>query len=431
VKGGLIVNVGLPAFLPGSQVDVRVVHELDTLLGTTVPVRIIKLNKQRGNIVASRRVLREEELQEQKQQTLARLTEGAVVDGTVKNVTDYGVFVELGGIDGLIHVTDISWGRIQAPAEVFKPGDPVTAKVIKFDREKERVSLGVKHLSPDPWEGISGQYQAGQTVTGSVTSVNDYGAFVELAPGIEGLIHVSEMGWSKRPRHPSKVFKPGETVEAVVLKVEPEARRISLSVKQCKADPWLDLEQRCQIGTIVEGRVRNLTSYGAFLEVEEGVEGLVHVTDLSWDQGVRNPEDVLKKGRKTKAVVLHVDSENRRLSLGIKQLQPDNWENFFSCNYEGDVITGNVTRTVKFGAFVELAPGVEGLCHSSEMAKNSNGKGALKTGQAYRFKIVKLDEFTRKIGLSRRGLSGEEADPVTVEKFSVAGPGNPPRLPAP
>ena len=263
-----------------------------------------------------------------------------------------------------------------------------------------------------------------------MTSANDYGAFVEIAPGIEGLIHISEMSWSKRPRHPSKVFKPGEAVEAVVLKVEAEARRISLSVKQCKPDPWVGLEQRYQIGNIVEGRVRNLTSYGAFLEVEDGVEGLVHVSDLSWDQGVRHPEEVLKKGRKTKTVVLHVDSENRRLSLGIKQLQPDNWENFFSCNYEGDVVTGNVTRAVKFGVFVELAPGVEGLCHSSEMPKNANGKGQLKTGQAYKFKIVKLDEFTKKIGLSRRGISGGEADALALEEFSTAGPGNPPRLPA-
>ncbi len=431
VKGGLIVNVGLPAFLPGSQVDVRAAHDLDSLLGTTVPVRIIKLNKHRGNIVVSRRVLREEELREQKQQTMAKLAEGAVVEGAVKNVTDYGVFVDLGGIDGLIHVTDISWGRIQTPAEVFKPGDPVTAKVIKFDPEKERVSLSIKHLTTDPWEAISGRYHAGDTQTGTVTSLHDYGVFVELATGVEGLIHVSETSWSKRPRHPSKVFKPGAAVEAVVLKVEPEGRRISHSVKQCKADPWLDLNQRYQIGTIVEGRVRSLTSYGAFMEVEEGVEGLVHVSDLSWDQKVKHPDEVLKKGRKTQAVVLHVDSENRRLSLGIKQLQPDHWETFFSCYYEGDVVTGNVTRNVKFGAFVELAPGVEGLCHSSEMPRNSNGKGPLKTGQAYRFKIVKLDEFTKKIGLSRRGISDKEAEPVIHQEVSAAAAGNPPGLSTP
>jgi small subunit ribosomal protein S1 len=406
VKGGLMVDVGVPAFLPGSQLDVRPANDVDSLLGTTLPVRIIKVNKRRGNVVVSRRVLMEEELREIKQQTLAKLALGAIVEGTVKGVTDYGAFVDLGGLDGLIHLTDISWGRVQAPGEVLKAGDQVTAKVIKFDPQKERVSLSIRELTPDPWQGIAERCEAGRKITGKVTSLNDYGAFIEVEPGVEGLVHVSEMSWSQRARHPSKIVKLEDQVEAVVLKIEPDARRISLSLKQNKPDPWLDLRERCPIGTVVEGRVRNMTSYGAFVEIEEGVEGLIHISDLSWDQRLKHPDEVLKKGRNTRAVVMHVDTQNRKLSLGVKQLQPDQWETFFSCHLAGDEVTGRVTRMTNFGAFVELAPGVEGLCHSSEIpGRSSAGKQSrLKIGQAHKFKIVKLDEFGKKIGLSRRGV---------------------------
>jgi small subunit ribosomal protein S1 len=412
VKGGLTVDVGVPAFLPGSQMDVRPANDVDSLLGTTVPVRIIKVNKRRGNVVVSRRVLMEEELREIKQQTLANLELGAIVEGTVKSVTDYGAFVDLGGLDGLIHLIDISWGRVQAPGDVLKAGDQVTAKVIKFDPQKERVSLSIRELTPDPWVGITERHEAGRKIMGKVTSLNDYGAFVEVEPGVEGLVHVSEMSWSQRARHPSKIVKLEDQVEAVILKIDPDARRISLSLKQNKPDPWLDLSERYPIGTVVEGHVRNMTSYGAFVEIEEGVEGLIHISDLSWDQRLKHPEEVLRKGRTTRAVVMHVDTPNRKLSLGVKQLQPDQWETFFSCYLVGDEVTGSPTRITNFGVFVELAPGVEGLCHISEIPGRSNGgkQSRLKIGQAHKFKVVKLDEFGKKIGLSRHGVIDDVAD---------------------
>jgi small subunit ribosomal protein S1 len=430
VKGGLTVDVGVPAFLPGSQLDVRPANDVDSLLGTTLPVRIIKVNKRRGNVVVSRRVLLEEELREIKQQTLANLELGAVVEGTVKSVTDYGAFVDLGGLDGLIHLTDISWGRVQAPGEVLKAGDQVTAKVIKFDPQKERVSLSIRELMPDPWAGIAERYEAGGKVTGKVTSLNDYGAFVEVEPGVEGLVHVSEMSWSQRARHPSKIVKLEAQVEAVILKIDPDARRISLSLKQNKPDPWLDLSERYPIGTVVEGRVRNMTSYGAFMEIEEGVEGLIHISDLSWDQRLKHPDEVLRKGRTTRAVVMHVDTQNRKLSLGVKQLQPDQWETFFSCHLAGDEVTGNVTRITNFGVFVELAPGVEGLCHISEIPGRSNGgkQSRLKIGRAHKFKVVKLDEFSKKIGLSRHGVIDDVVDEERRTRVADARPaGDDPR----
>jgi small subunit ribosomal protein S1 len=404
VKGGLTVDIGIPAFLPGSQADVRPVPDLDSLVGQEIPVRIVKLSRGRGNVVVSRRALLEEELQQRRQQTLAGLSEGATVTGTVKNVTNYGAFIDLGGIDGLLHVTDISWGRVRNPAEVLQAGQEITLKVLKFDSEKERVSLSLKHMQPDPWENIEQRYQEAGRVTGRVVSITDYGAFVELEPGLEGLIHVSELSWSKRLKHPSKVLKLDQQVEAAITQVNTPERRISLSLKRLQRDPWVNLGERYPIGQMVQGRVRNLTSYGAFVEIEEGVDGLVHVSDLSWSNKVKHPKDELKKGQIIRAVVLHIDEENRRVSLGIKQLEPDVWEKFFSLHLAGDDVKGQVTRLAKFGAFVELAPGVEGLCHNSEMSAGygKQRKPALRAGEEYEFRIIKLDEFDKKISLSRR-----------------------------
>jgi small subunit ribosomal protein S1 len=404
VKGGLTVDIGILAFLPGSQADVRPIPDLDALVGQEIPVRIVKLSRGRGNVVVSRRALLEEELQQRRQQTLAGLSEGATVTGTVKSVTNYGAFIDLGGLDGLLHVTDLSWGRVRNPAEVLRVGEEITLKVLKFDPGKERVSLSLKHLQPDPWENIEQRYQEGARVTGRAISITDYGIFVELEPGLEALIHVSELSWSKRLKHPSKMLKLEQQVEGVITQLNTAERRISLSLKRLQPDPWVHLSERYPIGQIVQGRVRNLTTYGAFVEIEEGVDGLVHVSDLSWSSRVKHPKDELKKGQIIRAAVLHVDEENRRVSLGIKQLEPDVWETFFSLHLVGDDVKGQITRFAKFGAFVELAPGVEGLCHNSEMAANlsKQRKPALRAGQEYEFRIIKLDEFDKKISLSRR-----------------------------
>jgi small subunit ribosomal protein S1 len=404
VKGGLTADIGVPAFLPGSQADVRPVPDLDALVGQEIPVRIVKLSRSRGNVVVSRRALLEEELQERRNQTLAGLAEGAIVTGTVKNVTNYGAFIDLGGIDGLLHVTDLSWGRVRNPTELVRVAEEITLKVLKFDPEKERVSLSLKHLQPDPWENIEGRYREGERATGRVVSVTDYGVFVELESGLEGLIHVSELSWSKRLKHPSKILKQGQEVEGVVTQISASERRISLSLKRLQQDPWANLGERYPLGQVVEGRVRNLTSYGAFVEIEEGVDGLVHVSDLSWSNTVKHPKDELKKGQVIQAVVLHVDKETRRVSLGVKQLEPDVWEKFFSLHLVGDDVKGQITRFAKFGAFVELSPGVEGLCHNSEMSANPSKqrKPALRAGEECEFRIIKLDEFDKKISLSRR-----------------------------
>ena len=409
VKGGLSADVGLLAFLPGSQVDLRPVPKLDSLIGEDLPVRIVKINKKRGNIVVSRRALLEEARERLKQETLSRLAEGGEVTGTVKNLTDYGAFVDLGGLDGLIHVTDISYGRIKGPSDVLQPGQEVTAKVLKFDPAKERVSLSLKHMQPDPWTDVEERYLAGGKVSGRVTSVSDYGVFVELESGVEGLVHLTELTWSRRRPHPSKVYKAGDEIEAVVLKVKRKERRISLSVKKLRLDPWSTLSDRYQTGNVVEGRVGNLTSYGAFVEVEEGVDGLVHLSDLSWIKRVHHPKEVLKKGERIRAVVLQVDSSKHRIALGLKQLEPDIWETFLSQHAPGDIVTGRVCGRTKFGVFVELVPGVEGLCHQSEMrrASKKKGKGGLEVGRRYRFRIIKLDEFDKKIALSRRDVDDE------------------------
>jgi small subunit ribosomal protein S1 len=416
VKGGLTVDIGIKAFLPGSQVEVRPVRNLDAYIGTEIEVRVIKLNKKRGNVVISRKEILEEEQNARKDVTLSTLEEGSVFTGVVKNLTDYGAFVDMGGLDGLLHITDMSWGRLTHPRDLVNVGDEIQVKVLKFDKEKQRVSLGFKQLTPDPWLDAIERYPVGAQVRGRVLSVTDYGAFVELEQGIEGLVHVSEMTWSKRMKHPSKLVKPGDEVDTIILSVNPNDRRISLGMKQLQDNPWEQLESKYPEGTIIEGRVRNLTDFGAFIEIEDGIDGLVHVSNLSWTKRIKHPSEVLKKGEKIKAVVLGVEPENRRLSLGIKQLQPDVWETFFAQHRVGDVIKGKVLRTAQFGAFVEIAEGVEGLCHVSEAVDEHGKQITLNVDDEHDFKIVKMNQEEKKVGLSIKAIN-EEATRAEVESY--------------
>jgi small subunit ribosomal protein S1 len=413
VKGGLEVDIGVTAFLPGSQLEIRPVHNLDSYLGQEFPVRILKLNRRRNNAVVSRRVLLEEETVSRKATALANIHEGAVVTGIIKNLTDYGAFVDLGGIDGLLHVSDLSYGNVTHPSAVVHVGEPVTVKVLKFDPAKERISLGLKQMAPDPWENIEGRYPIQTRVLGRVVSVTDYGAFVELEPGVEGLIHISEMTWSRRMKHPSKVVRVGDQVEAVVLEVKPAERRISLGIKQLEADPWTTVADRYSVGSVVEGRVRKLSDFGAFIEIEEGVDGLVHISDMSWTVRVKHPSELVKKGQVVQAVILNIDASNRRLSLGMKQLQPDAWETFFRTHQVGDIVRGKTCRVAQFGVFVELLPGVEGLCHRSEIPADTRRKpegaeGLLPMHEEFDFKIIKMNEAQKRIGLSLKAMAEEE-----------------------
>jgi small subunit ribosomal protein S1 len=417
IKGGLNVDIlGARAFLPGSQVDTRPVRNLDGMKGTEIEVRIIKLNKKRGNIVVSRKQILDEEVAEKREKTMEHLEEGSILTGTVKNLTDYGAFVDLGGIDGLLHITDMSWGRLTHPRDLVQVGDQIQVKVLKFDKDKQRVSLGFKQLTPDPWLDAAERYPIGAHVKGRVISVTDYGAFVELEQGIEGLVHVSEMTWSKRMKHPSKIVNVGDELETVVLNVNPTERRISLGMKQLLSNPWESLHDKYPIGAQVEGRVRNLTDFGAFIEIEDGIDGLVHVSNLSWTKRVKHPSEVLKKGDRVKAVVLGIEPENRRLSLGVKQLQPDVWETFFATHKIGDVIKGKVLRMASFGAFVELAEGVEGLCHNSEAVDEHGGPLKLEPGSEHEFKVIKMNPAEKKVGLSIRAV-GDEATRTEVEAY--------------
>ena len=421
VKGGLTIDIGVKAFLPGSQVEVRPVRNLDSYIGQPIEVRVIKLNKKRGNVVVSRKEILEEEQNALKEVTLQHLEEGSIVTGVVKNLTDYGAFVDLGGLDGLLHITDMSWGRLTHPRDLVQVGDEIQVKVLKFDKEKHRVSLGFKQLTPDPWLDAVERYPIGAHVKGRILSVTDYGAFVELEQGIEGLVHVSEMTWSKRMKHPSKMVKPGDEVETIILAVNPSDRRISLGMKQLQDNPWENLEDKYPAGTEVEGRVRNLTDFGAFIEIEDGIDGLVHVSNLSWTKRIKHPSEVLKKGEKVKAVVLGVEPENRRLSLGVKQLEPDVWDTFFAQHRTGDVVKGKVLRVAQFGAFVEIAEGVEGLCHVSEAVDALGHQTTLEPGTELEFKIVKMSPEEKKVGLSLRGV-GEEASREEVENYKASTP---------
>ena len=401
---------GIQAFLPGSQVDVRPVRNLDSFRNKDIEVRVIKVNKKRGNIVLSRKVVQEESINVQREQTFKDLEEGIVREGQVKNITEYGAFIDLGGIDGLLHITDMSWGRIQNPNELFKVGETIQVKILKFDRDKERVSLGYKQLIPDPWATAVERYPIGTRVKGKVASVTDYGAFIELEPGVEGLVHVTEMSWSKRVKHPSKLVSATQDVEAVVLEVDQNNRRISLGIKQIEANPWDSIAERYSIGTRVKGRVRNLTDFGAFVEIEDGIDGLVHVSDISWTKRIKHPSEALKKNQEVDAVITAIDIEGRRLSLSIKDLEPNAWDRFFDTHRLGDVVSGKVTRFANFGAFVELEDGIEGLCHVSELSEQHVDKpeDAIKVGQKTQFKILKMDREARKIGLSARAVGKDE-----------------------
>ena len=417
IKGGLTVDImGAQAFLPGSQADLRPVRNLDAVKGETIEVAIIKLNKKRGNIVVSRKQLLEAAQNEKRSKTLEHLEEGAVLTGVVKNLTEYGAFVDLGGLDGLLHITDMSWGRLTHPRDLVNVGDQIQVKVLKFDKEKQRVSLGFKQLTPDPWLDAEHRYPVGAHVTGRVISVTDYGAFVELEQGIEGLVHVSEMTWSKRMKHPSKLVNVNDQVEAVVLNVNPQERRISLGMRQLAPNPWDTLHDKYPIGATVEGRVRNLTDFGAFIEIEDGIDGLVHVSNLSWTKRVKHPSEVLKKGDRVKAVVLAIEPDKRRLSLGVKQLQPDVWETFFEQHHVGDILHGKVLRVASFGAFVEIAEGIEGLCHNSEAVDGNGVQLHLEPGAEHDYKIIKMNPDEKKVGLSIRAI-GEEASSSEVEAY--------------
>ena len=417
IKGGLTIDIqGARAFLPGSQVDLRPVRNLDGMKGQTMEVAIIKLNKKRGNIVVSRKQLLEEEQSEKRDKTLEHLEEGSVLTGIVKNLTEYGAFVDMGGIDGLLHITDMSWGRLTHPRDLVNVGDQIQVKVLKYDKDKKRVSLGFKQLTPDPWLDAEHRYPVGAHVHGRVISVTDYGAFVELEQGIEGLVHVSEMTWSKRMKHPSKLVNVGDEVDCVVISVNPTERRISLGMRQLASNPWDTLHDKYPVGATVEGRVRNLTEFGAFIEIEDGIDGLVHVSNLSWTTRVKHPSEVLKKGDKVKAIILAIEPDKRRLSLGVKQMQPDVWDSFFAQHRVGDIVHGKVLRVANFGAFVEIAEGIEGLCHNSEAVDGNGQPMHLEPGAEFDFKIIKMNQEEKKVGLSIRAV-GEEASRQEVESY--------------
>jgi len=418
-KGGLIVDIGVRAFLPGSQVDLRPVRDLDKLIGKAFPMKIIKLNQKRGNIVLSRRELLEEERKNLKEETLATLGEGKHIKGKIKNITEYGAFVDLGGLDGLLHITDMSWGRIGHPSELFQVGDEIDVVVLKFDRTNERVSLGYKQRLPDPWEAVEQRYPVGTKFKGKVVSMTDYGAFIELEQGVEGLVHISEMSWTQRVKHPSKVVAIGDMVEVVVLDVDRANKRISLGMRQAEPNPWNFIEERYPVGTRVEGRVRNLADFGAFVELEEGIDGLIHISDMSWTKRIRHPSEILKKGEKVDALVLHVDKANHRISLGLKQVQQDPWQSAVPEKYRvGMDVQGKVIRTTDFGAFVELEDGVEGLLHVSELSHERVNKpeDIVQVGQELILKVIKLDPEERKIGLSLRAIADSLRDGLVSEE---------------
>lgn len=410
IKGGLTVDVGLKGFLPGSQVDLRPVRNLDKLIAQRIKMKIIKLNRRRGNIVLSRRILLEEERKEAKKETLAHLEVNQIIEGVVKNITEYGAFIDLGGIDGLLHITDMTWGRISHPSELFAIGDKINVMVLKYDSETERVSLGHKQITPDPWNNVEEKYPVSARVRGKVVSLTDYGAFVELEEGVEGLVHVSEMSWTKRIRHPSKVVDIGDIIEAVVLSLDKANKRISLGMKQVEPNPWSVVDVKYPVGSEVEGKVRNLTDFGAFLALEEGIDGLIHISDMSWSQKIKHPSEILKKGQKVKAKVLKVDKDNERLSLGLKQLLPDPWDEV-SVKYPiGTTVKAKVVKITNFGAFAEIEEGVEGLIHISELSKEkvSKPEKVVSVDNIIEAKVIKLDMEERKIGLSIKALLEEE-----------------------
>ncbi len=423
-KGGLTVDIGLKAFLPGSQIDLRPIRNLEKLIGEKFQMRIIKMNKKRGNIVLSRRVLLEEQRKQSRSETLQKLEEGNLVDGIVKNITEYGVFIDLGGIDGLLHITDMSWGRVNHPSEMFSIGDKVQVMVLKFDKEKERVSLGLKQITPDPWVNVDEKYPVETRIKGKVVSITDYGVFVELEKGIEGLVHISEMSWSRHVKHPSKIVSIRDEVEAVVLTLDKEKKRISLGMKQIEPNPWEEIERKYPIGSEVDGTVRNLTDFGAFIELEDGVDGLIHISDLSWKK-IKHPSEVLKKKDATKAVVLSIDKDSCRISLGVKQLQPDPWDDIAKNYLIGTEVEGTIIKVTGFGAFAEFGDGLEGLIHVSQLSseKVTHPDKAVSVGDKIKAKVIKVDTSSKKIALSIKAheqdldLTAIEQEQAQLENF--------------
>jgi small subunit ribosomal protein S1 len=434
IKGGLVVDIGVRAFLPASQIELRPVHDLDGWKDREIELRVLKLNRKRGNVVVSRRVILEDDQKSKRDSLMSTLSEGSIVTGKVKNITDYGVFVDLGGMDGLLHVSDLVWGRVPHPSSVVQAGEEIQVQILKFDKDKQRISLGRKQLLPDPWATVPERFPVGTRVQGKIVGVTDYGAFVQIEPGVEGLVHVSEMSWSKRTKHPSKIVKVGEEVDVVVLDVKTDQRRISLGLKQTLPDPWGAAAEKYPVGTVVTGRIRNLADFGAFVEIEEGMEGLIHISDVSWTERIKHPSDRFKKGDSVEAKVLKVDSQNRRLSLGIKQVN-DIWANWFAEHKIGEVVRGKVARTTDFGAFVELTDGIEGLCHVSEIeerkpkGERDKDKGprsarvtsVLTAGQEHDFKILRLEPDQHKISLSFRAAQ-KQVERQEIETFRTPKP---------
>ena len=415
-KGGLTVDIGLKAFLPGSQIDLRPIRNLEKLIGEVFQMRIIKMNKKRGNIVLSRRALLEEQRQNSRSETLKKLEEGSLITGIVKNITEYGIFVDLGGIDGLLHITDMSWGRVNHPSEMFSMGDKLEVMVLKFDKEKERVSLGLKQITPDPWVDVDEKYPVNQRIKGKVVSITDYGIFVELEKGIEGLVHISEMSWSKHVKHPSKMVSIRDEVEAMILTLDKEKKRISLGMKQIEPNPWEEIEEKYPIGVEVIGTIRNLTDFGAFIELEDGVDGLIHISDLSWKK-IKHPSEILKKKDEVKTIVLNIDKESCRISLGVKQLQPDPWDDIAKNYSIGMEIEGTIIKVTGFGVFVEFGDGLEGLIHITQLgSKNISEPGeVVEIDQKIKAKIVKVDTSNKKIALSIKAYE-ENLDLEAIEQ---------------
>ena len=409
VKGGLSVDLGgILAFLPGSQVDLVPVRHTDHLIGQTFTFNVLKFNRKRRNVVLSRRTLLEKAKEEAKATLLATLEEEKVVEGIVKNITDYGVFVDLGGLDGLLHITDLSYGRIRHPADLFKVGDSITVKVLSFDREKERISLGLKQLAPDPWTMVQEKYPLASRVTGKVVSLTDYGAFVELEPGVEGLIHISEMSWTRKIRHPNQVLTVGDVVEVVVLELDPQRKRISLSLKQVEPNPWEVIGEKYPVGSVIEGKIKNITDFGIFIGIDEGIDGLVHISDISWTKRFKHPSELYKKGQTVQAKVLYIDKENERFSLSIKELNPNPWESIAERYPINSLVTGTITNITDFGFFVEVEEGIEGLVHISELSRDKQKMATLKVGDQIRAKVIHSSPQDRRIGLSIRRLETEE-----------------------
>lgn len=424
VKGGLSVDIGVPAFLPYSQIDLRPVKDLDNMIGQTYEFKILKFNRKRNNVVISRRAILEEERQKLRHEMRSSLAEGSVVLGSITNITDYGVFIDLGGLDGLCHITDLSWGRVSHPSKLFKVGQEIEVKVLKYDKDTDKVSLGVKQLKADPWSTVEDKYPVGSRAVGKVVSITDYGVFAELEEGVEGLVHVSEMSWSKKTRHPSKIVSVGDAIDVSILNIDVDAKRISLGMKQLQPNPWDLVTENYPVGSIIEGKIKNITDFGIFIGIEEGIDGLIHVSDLSWTERIKHPSEKYSKGQTIQAVVLKIDRENERFSLGIKQLTPDPWQQAIEKYPVGALVQGKITNVTDFGIFVEVEEGVEGLVHVSEISKDkvNTPVGMYNVGDTIETKVISVSAKDRKIGLSVKAMSddGEELKLEDYKKFQAS-----------